>query len=272
MRRLLTAYLLLLTALSSILLSTPCSALDSPAALREIYASAVDRTLTLPPVEQRYYADLLRFTLQQAGQAQLPAQFILMVDRNPRIQAALLFWYSPVAAIELIGASPASTGKENGYDYFETPTGIFEHHPGNLDFHSEGTKNKMGLMGYGNKGLRVYDFGWVRARKSWVSEIGLMRLQLHATDPERLEPRLGIPLSKGCIRIPAALNKFLDHYAILDAAYEAGSSRNILRVLDPQRVTTPWPGRYMVVVDSRRSSRPDWSPLPTAIHHSLPRK
>ena len=32
---------------------------------------------------------------------------------------------------------------------------------------------------------------------------------------------LGIRHSKGCVRIPASLNTFLDHYGILDAEYEA---------------------------------------------------
>ena len=47
-----------------------------------------------------------------------------------------------------------------------------------------------------------------------------MRLQVHTTDARYLEPRLGTVQSKGCIRIPATLNKLLDHYGILDAGYQ----------------------------------------------------
>ena len=46
-----------------------------------------------------------------------------------------------------------------------------------------------------------------------------MRLQMHATDADRLEPLLGSARSKGCIRIPASLNRLLDHFGLLDADY-----------------------------------------------------
>lgn len=187
---------------------------------------------------------------------------MLLVDRNPHVQAVLLFWLAEDGLVELIGASPVSTGKENGYEYFETPLGLFDHNASNLDFRAEGTKNTQGLMGYGNKGMRVFDFGWVSARKTWIPEMGSMRLQLHATDL-RLEPRLGSAQSRGCIRIPATLNKLLDHYGVLDADYErAIPNKKILQLLGPAREITPWSGRYMIIVDSRRVARPDWSPLP----------
>ena len=47
-----------------------------------------------------------------------------------------------------------------------------------------------------------------------------MRLQMHATDRDRLEPRLGRRESKGCIRIPASLSVWFDRYGVLDAAYD----------------------------------------------------
>ena len=118
-------------------------------------------------------------------------------------------------------------------------------------------------MGYGNKGMRVYDFGWVSARKTWRAEIGRMRLQLHSTDLLHLESKLGLPQSKGCIRIPASLNQLIDHYGLLDADYEEATTKSsISAVLDPGRTPTPWSGRYLIIVDSRRAARPDWSPIP----------
>lgn len=262
MRHKIYAYFLLLPLLIWPLLSTSACALESALELRDIYTKTVDSQLKLPAEEQRYYAELLLYKLQQGGLTNLPAQYLLMIDRNSRVQAALLLWLSEEGAIELIGASPASTGKKNGYDYFETPLGIFEHHIDNPDFRAEGTKNKLGLMGYGPKGLRVYDFGWVVARKTWLPEMGKIRLQLHATDP-LIEPRLGSAQSKGCIRIPATLNKLLDHYGLLDADYERNiSNKSVLNLLDTEREPTPWSGRYMIVVDSRRAQRPDWSPVP----------
>lgn len=249
--------------LCSLLTQTPAFAIDSALELREIYADTVDRKLALPADEQHYYAEMLLYQLQQAGLNNLPPQYVLMIDRNPHVQAALLFWLENNEYVELIGASPASTGKAKGYEYFETPLGVFEHTIKNPDFRAEGTKNRLGLKGYGDKGMRVFDFGWVAARKTWQAEVGKMRLQLHSTDFAKLEPRLGTVQSKGCIRIPAALNKLLDHYGILDADYEAAiSQQHILRILDQAREPTAWSGRYMIVIDSRRITRPDWSPMP----------
>jgi hypothetical protein len=242
--------------------ATPAHAMESALELRAVYAETVDRKLTLPADEQHYYAELLFFELAKANLRQLHSQYVLLVDRNPHIQAAMLFWLVDERHAELIGASPVSTGKDNGYEYFETPLGIFDHNPSNLDFRAEGTKNIKGIMGYGNKGMRVFDFGWVSARKTWIPEMGTMRLQLHATDL-RLEHRLGSAQSMGCIRIPATLNKLLDHYGVLDADYESAiHNKKILQILDPVRELTPWSGRYMIIVDSRRGSRPDWSALP----------
>jgi hypothetical protein len=248
--------------LLSLLIHTPVYAFDSALDLKEIYANTVDRKLTLPAEEQHYYAEMLLYQLQQAGLNNLPPQYVLMIDRNSHVQAALLFWLENNEHVELIGASPVSTGKARGYEYFETPIGLFEHTIQHPDFRAEGTKNKLGLKGYGEKGMRVFDFGWVNARKTWQAEVGKMRLQLHSTDFAKLEPKLGTVQSRGCIRIPAALNKLLDHYGILDADYEAAVSRQyIVRILDPAREPTSWSGRYMIVVDSRRVARPEWSPI-----------
>ena len=99
--------------------------------------------------------------------------------------------------------------------------------------------------------------GWGKGGKS------PMRFQMHATDPDRLEPLLGIRHSKGCVRIPASLNTFLDRHGILDDDYqarvEAGKS---LWVLRRDRDITPIAGRYLVVIDTERKTRPAWSPAP----------
>ncbi len=68
----------------------------------------------------------------------------------------------------------------------------------------------------------MFDFGWQMAEKGWgKGGEGVNRLQMHATDPDLLEKRLGIPQSKGCIRIPTTLNIFLDQHAILEGDYDA---------------------------------------------------
>jgi hypothetical protein len=112
--------------------------------------------------------------------------------------------------------------------------------------------------------MRIYDLGWVDGERGWgKGGYSPMRFQMHATDPDRLEPLLGIRHSKGCVRIPASLNVFIDHHGILDAEYEAlVASGKSLWVLHSDRQVTPWAGRFIVVVDSGRKTRPAWSPAP----------
>jgi hypothetical protein len=91
---------------------------------------------------------------------------------------------------------------------------------------------------------------------------------MHTTDPRSLELRLGTVQSMGCIRIPATLNALIDHYGILDADYErAMASGQHFWMLRPDREPTLWPGRYLVVMDSNRTTRPDWSPKPSIKRH-----
>jgi hypothetical protein len=107
----------------------------------------------------------------------------------------------------------------------------------------------------------VYDFGWRTGEKGWGGGgEGTLRLQMHATDPDLLEEKLGTPQSKGCIRIPAALNTFIDHYGILDGDYEKAMTEGMtFWVLSKTREATPWSGRFLVVVDTGRTKRPAWS-------------
>jgi len=112
--------------------------------------------------------------------------------------------------------------------------------------------------------MRIYDFGWLNAPKGWGDRAeSVMRLQMHATDPDFLERRLGSAQSKGCIRVPATFDKFIDHYGILDADYErAAAAGRRFFVLATTREPTPWSGQYLVVVDTKRDQRPSWSPSP----------
>jgi hypothetical protein len=227
--------------------------------LARFYAQQVDRRLNIPESEQRAYAELLAKDL--AAEDSNEAQYVVLVDRNKLVQAAMIYWMSPDGIFHFIGASPVSTGKPGTFDHFITPIGVFEHTIDNLDFLSEGTRNEFGIRGYGRKGMRVYDFGWQTGQKGWdgggESEL---RLQMHATDPDLLERKLGTPQSKGCIRIPATLNAFIDHYGILDGDYEKAVAEGMtFWVLSKTREATPWSGRFLVVVDTGRAKRPAWS-------------
>ncbi len=229
--------------------------------LAKNYAQEVDRRLNIPEAQQRAWA--LRLSEVFADQ-ELSPQYVVLVDRNPFVQALAIYWVAPDGTFHFIGASPVSTGKPGRFDHFITPTGVFEHTTDNPDFHAEGTRNENGILGYGRKGMRVYDFGWQQAERGWGDGgEGTMRLQMHATDPDFLAPRLGTIQSKGCIRIPATLNTFIDRHAILDGDYEQDmADGQTFSGLSRAREPTPWSGRYLVIVDTGRTSRPPWSPAP----------
>ena len=99
--------------------------------------------------------------------------------------------------------------------------------------------------------------GWGAGGKS------IMRLQMHATDPDFLEKRLGEPASNGCIRISATLNRFIDRYGLIDADYEQVAQHGRLPwVLCGDRTPVVTPGRYLVVVDTQRAALPAWARRP----------
>lgn len=112
--------------------------------------------------------------------------------------------------------------------------------------------------------MRIFDFGWVAAPMGWGNGApGVLRLQMHATDPVLAEPLLGTPRSEGCVRIPARLNAFLDHHGVIDQAYDQTTNEGSNPwVLAADRTPTPSPGRYLVVVDSQQDERQVWSPRP----------
>lgn len=233
--------------------------------LRDVFAQDVTRRLKVPAAEQHAYADRLETALGEHVLGNLSGEYVVLVDRNANVQALFIYFRAtPSDSWQMIGASPVSTGRPGEYDHFITPLGVFEHTPSNMDFRSEGTLNENHIRGYGKRDMRIFDLGWAQGERGWgKGGMSQMRFQMHATDPDRLEPLLGIRHSKGCVRIPASLNAFIDHYGILDAEYAAlVESGKSLWVLKSDRQVTPWAGRYIVVVDSARNSRPAWAPAP----------
>jgi len=188
------------------------------------------------------------------------SQLLVVVDRNPSVQQMRIVLARPNGAWESLGGSKASTGQTGRRDYYLTPIGVFLHTDAILDWRAEGTFNANHIRGLGLKGMRVWDFGWQLAPKGWGTgeDQGEIRLLLHATDPAYLEQRLGHPASKGCVRILAAMNRFLDHYGILDSDYEqvAKADPRFEALLLPTRAPTPLAGNALVVVDSSEPSRP----------------
>ena len=247
------------------LVAQAAHAFETPLELAGLYRLEVDRQLQVPAEDGQRYAVQAEEALARAGARLTAAQYLLVVDRNPHVQAILLYWRSQAGGYTLVGASAVSTGRPGTFDHFETPLGVFEHSLQNPDYRAEGTRNSLGVRGYGVKGMRVYDFGWQQAARGWgKGAVSVMRLQMHATDPDHLEGRLGSWQSKGCVRIPASLNRFIDRRGLLDASYReapAGDAR--LWVLQADADTPVDAGRYLVVVDSMQVQRPVWSPGPT---------
>jgi hypothetical protein len=233
-------------------------------ALTTAFEQDVSPRLILPSTESLAYALRLNTALDTARISLTTEQFVVLVDRSFNVQAALLFLGSATRGWALVGAAPVSTGLPGRYEHFLTPLGVFDHTMANPDFRAEGTKNKLGFRGYGRKGMRVYDFGWVDSWRGWgKGGMGVLRLQMHATDPDLAEQKLGAAQSEGCVRIPSSLNDFIDRYGMLDEDYERSVVEGAhLWILRNDRTPTSYPGRYMVVVDSDRTERPAWSPLP----------
>ena len=245
-----------------LVLAFAATAFAQAAPLAREFRQEVDLRLAVPAPLQDEYAARLAAALDNVGLMPTTPQYFVLVDRSPRVQAVFVYWFGLDGTWQLVGASPASTGKPGEFEHFVTPLGVFPHSLSNRDFRAEGTRNALGVLGYGVAGMRVFDFGWVDAERGW-DEGGMspMRLQMHATDPELLEPLLGaVAHSKGCIRIPASLNVFLDRHGLLDADYEAAAAGGRkLAVLRDDRVPTLFPGRFLVIVDSARATRPFWA-------------
>jgi hypothetical protein len=255
---------LCLTLLATMATAWAAGAEDTPAAWRERFAQEVDRRLDVPEEAQRRYKGWLDTALADAGLVDLPPQAVMLVDSSVQVQAAFVLLRTAEHSWFWLGAAPVSTGRIGSFDHFCTPLGVFAHGLDNPDFRAEGTFNENHIRGYGQRGMRVYDFGWTQAERGWgAGGKSTMRLQMHATDPSVLEQRLGRAESKGCVRIPATLNVFLDRHGVLDADYaQALAAGESLLVMRADRQPVPWPGRYLVIIDSQAPERPAWSPLP----------
>jgi len=230
------------------------------ARLRAALMQEVPSVITDKSEREQTWIDQAKAAIAARAPAIDRPQLLVVVDRNPSVQQMRIVLARPNGAWENLGGSKASTGQTGRRDYYLTPIGVFLHTDAILDWRAEGTFNAQHIRGLGLKGMRVWDFGWQVATKAWGrgEEEGEIRLLLHATDPVYLEQRLGHPASKGCVRIPAAMNRFLDRHGILDADYEqvAKGDPRFEALLLPTRTPTPLAGNALVVVDSSEPSPP----------------
>lgn len=234
------------------------------ARLQTAFDAAVPDHLVWPPARNAEWIRLTRAALTRADVTIDRPQLLVTVDRNPAVQELALILAEPgtgqaTRPWTVLGGTHVSTGQAGRRGYFITPRGVFLHDASILDYRALGTYNENHIRGLGVTGMRVWDFGWQSARRGWVPVGGRtdIRLLMHATDPDVLEQRIGRPASKGCIRIPAAMNRFLDKYGVLDAEYEKAAETDpaFRAVLRDDRTPTPLAGDLLVIVDSAAPSR-----------------
>ncbi|MCE0743402.1 L,D-transpeptidase [Acetobacter sicerae] len=211
--------------------------------------------LPLSEAQKLHWVKLAQETIARSDFRITRAQVIVVVDRNVKVQKlALVLALPDTSDWQVLGSVRVSTGNTGRKYYYITPTGVFPNTADRLGYRAEGTKNENGIRGIGAKGMRVWDFGWHNAVKGWLAsgETGDIRLEMHATDPDFLESRLGHPASEGCVRIPAAFNVFMDRHGLLDVEYEQAASYDdrFKALLRKDRVPSPIAGEALVVVDS----------------------
>jgi hypothetical protein len=178
------------------------------------------------------------------------SQYFIFADRNPiRQYIFVCFFEARLKNVEIIGVDKTSTGDQNLAGHYETPIGFFKNTPAIMGYRAEGTKNNRGIRGLGEKGSRVWNFGWQRTYKNG-SPVSIC-FQIHGTDPDIGEPMLGRIFSKGCLHVSAKLNYFLDHYGILDKEYELLNKRRKISLLKEDREPVAWAGTFVLVGDSR---------------------
>ena len=222
-------------------------------ALSEEVPHLVPRTL----VSDATWVALARAETMNAEMVIDRPQLLVVVDRNPQVQQLAIVLARADGEWQTVGGTKVSTGSMGRLDHYITPRGVFRLTDAVLGYRAEGTLNENGVRGLGAKGMRVWDFGWQVAMKGWNAGPGKpdripIRLMMHATDPARLEQRIGRPASQGCIRIPSAMNRFLDRHGVLDAEYERAAVTEVRfrALLLPGREPSLLAGNTLVVVDS----------------------
>lgn len=243
-------HLLIAAAASCSPLAVQAVGIYTPYELAQRYEKQVDLRLRLPAEDVHLYASTVEEELLDYEQFMRAPQYLLVVDSNPNVQAAFLFWRLMEGHYRLIGASPASTAGPLRPHRLESPQGLFDQ--------THAVAQTRPVSSSLRRGLRVYDFSSQRVRiEAGAGAHSNMRLQARAAD-RKAARFLGSAQSDGCILLPSTLISFLDEFGVLDAA---ATSTPPTRA---DRPPLPYPGRYLLVVDSERDDRPEWSPSPEA--------
>lgn len=216
----------------------------TPRELMEQYRRDVTPRLAIPGEEVRLYGGMAELQLHYLGGELRTPQYLLVIDRNPYVQAAMLFWRLQPGSCALVGAAPASTSAAANEDAHPAP-GLFEQA-------GAGLWSCAGTCARGKQ--RVYDFGLQQPNRALAIRVDAdLQVQVRSAD-RQAERRLGAPCADRCILLPASLISFLDEYGILDDGVERRAQRHLV----------PYRGRHLLLIDSEREERPAWSPAPPA--------
>ena len=241
---------------------SPAETQREAARLSEAMAATVPGTVRLSPARQGALVALAQRIASDDHFLIRSAQLVLIVDRAPQGQLLALTLARPGGDWQILGVTRVSTGKPGRLQHFKTPIGVLLNDGSEIGYRALGTFNQNHIRGLGVKGMRVWDFGW-HTTDDWRIPGATMavRVEMHATDPDVLEERIGRADSEGCIRLPDALNRFLDRHGIIDAAIERlGEADGGYRaLLSPELDPTPLAGDAVIVVDS---SEPWAKPYP----------
>ncbi len=222
------------------------------------------------PASARSALSAARAMADRAHAAIDARQAVLVVDRSARVQRLwVAVAYPGPRPWDVLGAVSVSTGKPGRKEHFRTPVGVFANDATILGYRAEGTYNEHHIRGIGVRGMRVWDFGW-QTTNDWRTPGALMavRMEMHATDPAALEPRLGRWDSEGCIRIPSRFNVYLDHAGLIDAKLRdaARTDRRFAALLPKDAAPSPLAGAMLVVIDS---SEPGAAPSDPALANAM---
>ncbi len=251
-----------ISALAQTRVPPPRPALSAPAADKAaVLALMADMRRSLPgtllpddPAAARSALSAARTMMDRAHAAIDARQVVLVVDRSAQVQRLwVAVAYPGARPWDALGVVRVSTGKPGRKEHFRTPVGVFANDASILGYRAEGTYNEHHIRGIGVRGMRVWDFGW-QTTDDWRTPGALMavRMEMHATDPAALEPRLGRWDSEGCIRIPSRFNAYLDHAGLIDTKLRdaAATDRRFAALLPRDAMPSPLAGAMLVIVDS----------------------
>lgn len=230
------------------------SKLDEVETLRENFRKIVGENIIVDENYLKWISDdavrKIR-DIEKYEKTPFKSQYLVYVDRNPAKQLIFVIFFDSLGVkIKIIGIDRVSTGTASRKGYFLTPVGFFENSLKHFGYRALGTENDDGWLGLGKKGSRVWDFGWQKTTGRKNPEF-YIRFLMHATDPFYGESRLGEANSKGCVRISAKLNNFLDRYGILDKEYEEKKNlKSVSWLLRKDRLPAIFAGKYFLVGDS----------------------